>query len=71
MTNCHKFVEFLFEILCVGAPPQLAHYCKLTLRQFLCWNPANYCLYNIVVLRTLCLIKTGFRDEYTRIIFNM
>ena len=27
-------VEFLFEILCVEAPPQLAHY-KLTLRQLL------------------------------------
>ncbi|MCL9690627.1 hypothetical protein AXF06_07170 [Staphylococcus aureus] len=32
-------VEFLFEILCVGAPPQLAHYCKLTFRQLLCWGP--------------------------------
>ncbi|ARH68456.1 hypothetical protein BZJ79_01815 [Staphylococcus aureus] len=53
-------VEFLFEILYVGAPPtcivcrnygsnfsllgpapQLAHYCKLTFRQLLCWGPAN------------------------------
>ncbi|ORO26439.1 hypothetical protein B7997_12745 [Staphylococcus aureus] len=32
-------VEFLFEILCVGAHPQLAHYCKLTFRQLLCWGP--------------------------------
>ncbi|GAB5722664.1 hypothetical protein JMUB7478_03960 [Staphylococcus aureus] len=33
-------VEFLFEILFVGAHPQLAHYCKLTFRQLLCWGPA-------------------------------
>ncbi|ATH57778.1 hypothetical protein B7437_09175 [Staphylococcus aureus] len=33
------FVEFLFEILCVGGPPQLAHYSKLTLRHLLCWGP--------------------------------
>ncbi|MDH2929531.1 hypothetical protein B7995_10505 [Staphylococcus aureus] len=32
-------VEFLFEILYVGAHPQLAHYCKLTFRQLLCWGP--------------------------------
>ncbi|ORN64572.1 hypothetical protein B8A18_14320 [Staphylococcus aureus] len=32
-------VEFLFEILYVGAPPQLAHYSKLTFRQLLCWGP--------------------------------
>ncbi|AUX00168.1 hypothetical protein B7R57_01065 [Staphylococcus aureus] len=37
-------VEFLFEILYVGAR-QLAHYCKLTFRQLLCWGPANlHCL---------------------------
>ncbi|OLF29520.1 hypothetical protein BSZ08_03330 [Staphylococcus aureus] len=26
-------------MLYVGAPPQLAHYCKLTFRQLLCWGP--------------------------------
>ncbi|MEN0351044.1 hypothetical protein AAGX57_14005, partial [Staphylococcus aureus] len=30
------FVEFLFEILCVGAR-QLAHYCMLAFHQLLCW----------------------------------
>ncbi|PZH52465.1 hypothetical protein C7Q83_07635 [Staphylococcus aureus] len=48
-----------------GAPPQLAHYCKLTESQLLCWGPTrieksllqayflsvNYCQYNIVVPR--------------------
>ncbi|MCL9700856.1 hypothetical protein AXF02_03015 [Staphylococcus aureus] len=24
--------------------PQLAHYCKLTFRQLLCWGPANITL---------------------------
>ncbi|EFH25346.1 hypothetical protein FAF38_12355 [Staphylococcus aureus] len=49
--------------------PQLAHYCKLTESQLLCWGPTrieksllqayflsvNYCQYNIVVPRTLNL----------------
>ncbi|ORO27580.1 hypothetical protein B7996_10025 [Staphylococcus aureus] len=26
-------------MLYVGAHPQLAHYCKLTFRQLLCWGP--------------------------------
>ncbi|AVT23869.1 hypothetical protein B6178_06785 [Staphylococcus aureus] len=44
-------VEFLFEILCVGAHPQLAHYCKLTFRQLLCWGPKNAC-YMVIFIRS-------------------
>ncbi|ORN93502.1 hypothetical protein B8A09_12740, partial [Staphylococcus aureus] len=29
---------------CVGAQPQLAHYCKLTFRQLLCWGPPQLAL---------------------------
>ncbi|QLI02981.1 hypothetical protein SA111250134_00937 [Staphylococcus aureus] len=66
-------VEFLFEILCVGAHPQLAHYCKLTFRQLLCWAPpiiekcllhghfhsVNYYQYNIVEPKTLIYYVLG------------
>ncbi len=59
-------VEFLFEILCVGAHPQLAHYCndfssasllgphpiieKCLLHGHFCL--VNICLYNIVEPKT-------------------
>ncbi|ARG46464.1 hypothetical protein B8A18_01870 [Staphylococcus aureus] len=36
-------VEFPFEILYVGAPPQLAHYCKLTESQLLCLGAPPTC----------------------------
>ncbi|KIX75427.1 hypothetical protein RC80_03270 [Staphylococcus aureus] len=44
-------VEFLFEFLYVGAHPQLAHYCKLTFRQLLCWGPKNAC-YMVIFIRS-------------------
>ncbi|TLV16860.1 hypothetical protein FFY28_00945 [Staphylococcus aureus] len=47
-------------------PRQLAHYCKLTFRQLLCWGPksllqahfrsVNYCQYNFVEHITLIYI---------------
>ncbi|ARG45310.1 hypothetical protein B8A19_03820 [Staphylococcus aureus] len=34
------FVEFLFEILYVGAPPTCI-VCRISFRNSLCWGPAN------------------------------
>ncbi|ATH58784.1 hypothetical protein B7437_08755 [Staphylococcus aureus] len=40
-------VEFLYEILCVGAPSPTRIACRISLRNSLCWGPANFhCLLN-------------------------
>ncbi|PZI45442.1 hypothetical protein EKL28_05580 [Staphylococcus aureus] len=37
------------------APPQLAHYCKLTESQLLCWGPAPTCIVCRIFFRnSLC-----------------
>ncbi|EFB52960.1 hypothetical protein SAWG_01361 [Staphylococcus aureus subsp. aureus M899] len=39
----HIIVSWRKVSFCVGAPPQLAHYCKLAESQLLCWGPTPTC----------------------------
>ncbi|MQJ16855.1 hypothetical protein EI050_27655, partial [Escherichia coli] len=52
-------VEFLFEILCVGAPPaRLTRVGKSLLQAH--FRSVNYCQYNIVEHRTLIYVPACF-----------
>ncbi|HGZ9934384.1 TPA: hypothetical protein ACOGH0_002740, partial [Staphylococcus aureus] len=52
---------------CVGAHPQLAHYCKLTFRQLLCWGPGlklkNACYKLIFIQLTTVYIKLLSQEQ--------